>query len=1062
MEIYQLNQITKDELMEFFDDTKSNLNISFLNQVSISSFYERSLLKNNIDSVEFENTEFQEYLAAKEILRLGRVEQVIFDLTVVKELEEVHPSWINTLSFLIEFDISLLKPIFEYIFSNKQITHIEEHIKLLTKYNIEKLNIKDREIIFKMVYSFYQDSGHWMHSNEAEKLSFYYDGSLYEFIEKYIVKKGIKEGAKEITIANSFMLIAFLIENEMLTKDQKEIWKKRITQFLCKKDQHEVVLERVLFALGKYKDMQLFTLKLIDKLFEIKNDNVITNLIYALEDVNNFTAPIAIDCFLRGVKINNISARHALYKVDGKDGIKQILDKFITEKELLHEFIKHESIFRNGDEFIKNINKNIDDDIINKLKIIIIKAFSDHLWYESEKAYFIKEIALIVAKHSPDFIFELIKAGTKNNTLFALENIFLVLLEKNNVQRFIEAIKKVDNNSTWIAMQTMQKIKYSKRKDNEEIYKYGRQYLEQEYKQTEEGQSQFNSEEKKGEAKVYDDFKFRLEPEKDKYISNVFQFYIDNEKRLEPFITVDDRKRLGKLIKESIIEKFDPGKQKLTINSRSNGSTTYTTHEWISIFGSSILVAEKIKIDLTAYRQKILNYIPFAYDNHLEAIFSIISNPTKEELENVLKIYDNRSDDLVIFMPSGIIAFCKKYNIIQGIPILNFFVNSNKVSLYERESALNAIAQINEAKTYFQGIFDKYNKAGNEQELADTANTILINKFQDNDAIRWRFNELILRAFPFRRLKGFHSISQQESEISDKEFAQPLISLKDIQFKDKFLQLLIDSFVIYKKGVDYFEYVSYLWSIVIEYYKNLKELRNYEILKELDNFIFENSKQKGINWFSYQYQQLKFEYLIYIGKPQSISECIKKYNFFKEKVYLSVSTSRDLLDLVKNIVNKDLKKWIEEEGAYKLIEMYKPRKPRQFKREDLMQKTIKTQFENGLLKAGLRKEEIHIQRESQLLDDKRTDFLISYGFIGPILIEIKLINNPEITRKKTREEYKKKLIQYIEGTNSQYGIFIIFQTERANTIEKYLPLLQKLYNLEKNIEVIGLNCISNK
>src|SRR4030042_2701477 len=102
MEIYQANLLTKEELMTFFDDVKSNLNISFLQQVPLEIFYDRSLLKDNIDTIEFENTEFQEYLAAKEILRLGRAEQVIFDIAVDQELKEIFPSWFNTLGFAID------------------------------------------------------------------------------------------------------------------------------------------------------------------------------------------------------------------------------------------------------------------------------------------------------------------------------------------------------------------------------------------------------------------------------------------------------------------------------------------------------------------------------------------------------------------------------------------------------------------------------------------------------------------------------------------------------------------------------------------------------------------------------------------------------------------------------------------------------------------------------------------------------------------------------------------------------------------------------------------------
>lgn len=1055
MEIYQSNQITKDELMEFFDDTNSNLNISFLNQVSINSFYERSLLRDNIDLIEFENTEFQEYLAAKEILRLGRVEQVIFDLAIVPELEEVHPSWINTLSFVIEQDIKFLKQIFDYIFSNKDKVHIEDHIRLLTKYNIEKLSSEERISIFKMVYSFYQENGHWIDYDTAEKLSFYYDESLYEYLKKNTTNKSLSKSTKKITKANNATIVAFLIEREQLGEQEKEEWKFFLKKFLNEKDQHEVVLKRSLFALGKFKDAKLFNKRLIDKIFQTGEDTIITNLIYALEDINP-NSPIAYRVFLKGIKGNNISARHSLYKAEKSEAIKEILKVFIEDDVLLHEFLEHESIFRNDDDkLVENIEKVTDDQIIKLLKKLVLSTFDDRLWYKAEKSNFIHKIVSLIEKYSPNYIFELIKKCNKDK-LWSCKSIFAILLKKKDVEKFIIAIKKIDDGSNWIAFQVLQSIKYSQRDGNEEIYESGRKFLTNEYTQAEKRESELENDQNRKGLEIYTNFKHRLEPEKDKYIPNVFRFYIDNKEKLTDFITDEDKARLEKLIKESIFEKFDPGAQILKINKRENGSTSYTTHEWIFIFGSCIGAANELGLDVSLYRQKILNYIPFAYDNDREAIFSLIPNPTEEELNNVLSIFVNRKDDLEQFMPSSTIDFIKNYKISSGLPLLKKFVDLNTISLYERKSALTVISEIiNSDENYFKDIFERYKSSDSEdKELAEMANGILIKRFKNADAIKWRFEELISRAFPFKRPKGVHSVGRGENELDNKEFAQPLTQLKDIQYKNQFLNLLKNSLEIIAQGDDFYSYTNYIWTVVIDYFKNLKELRSYEILNDLDIFITENHKKDGINWFKYLYQQLKLEYLIYIGKPKNISDCIKQYNFFKERIYLSVATPRDLLEITNRIIQEDLKKWIEDEGAYKFIH-------KESRQEDLIQKTIQTQFENGLLKAGLRKNEIHIQRESQLLDDKRTDFLISYGFIGPILIEIKLTKNDEITNKKKREKYKKKLIQYIEGTNSQFGVFIIFQTEEKNTIESYLPILQELYKSERNIEIKGLNCIKN-
>ena len=140
MEIYQTNILKKDELMTFFDDLRSDLKASLLQQIPLEVFYDETVLKDNIDTIEFDNTEFQEYLAAKEIIRLGHPQQVIFDLSVDPELREIYPSWFNTLTFVIELDISLLKPILDFG-SHKRRGWIqdEEYHRFLTRVNLHQL-----------------------------------------------------------------------------------------------------------------------------------------------------------------------------------------------------------------------------------------------------------------------------------------------------------------------------------------------------------------------------------------------------------------------------------------------------------------------------------------------------------------------------------------------------------------------------------------------------------------------------------------------------------------------------------------------------------------------------------------------------------------------------------------------------------------------------------------------------------------------------------------------------------------------------------------------------------
>ena len=397
---------------------------------------------------------------------------------------------------------------------------------------------------------------------------------------------------------------------------------------------------------------------------------------------------------------------------------------------------------------------------------------------------------------------------------------------------------------------------------------------------------------------------------------------------------------------------------------------------------------------------------------------------------------------------------CENYKIDGAFSILKRFIERADFSIYERRRALEVAVKIRPEREYLKRIFRHYKGQTNDVfRLAEESNKHLIEKFSDETAIEWRFEQLKKRASPFVELKGVHCVSDIESELWDKKFAKPLMNIKEPKQKDKFLNLLDASFDLLKKGDNYWRYTTYLWEVVVAYFDNLKEARSYTHLRDLERYVEQHSTLEGINWFKGKLKELRRKYMDYIGKPQNITECIKQYNKLREVQYLDIATPRDLMDTVKDVVDKDLTHFVEEEGFYKVIEDVKG------KQEDLIQRTLKTQLENGLLKRGFRKNEVNIRREEQLLDNSRTDFLISYGFVGPVLIEIKRTDNKEVAVPSDRKKYKTKLLQYIKGYRAYFGLFILFQIKEEYSLEKYLPVVRNIYRDCKLIEVIGLNCL---
>ena len=119
------------------------------------------------------------------------------------------------------------------------------------------------------------------------------------------------------------------------------------------------------------------------------------------------------------------------------------------------------------------------------------------------------------------------------------------------------------------------------------------------------------------------------------------------------------------------------------------------------------------------------------------------------------------------------------------------------------------------------------------------------------------------------------------------------------------------------------------------------------------------------------------------------------------------------------------------------------------------------QIENALLRRGLRK--MDIIREPELLNSHKPDLTISYGFIGKVMIEIKPTYNSEASPKNVKTYYRKKLLDYMNGTRSTSAIFLLFQVDsKDRKLKSILPKLKKIFGIDyPRILVEGLNCVTS-
>ena len=1048
MEIYQTNIITKEELISFFDDVDSKLNISFLQQVNIKLFYERSLLKDNFDgTIQFENVEIQEYLAAKELLRLGHLEQVIFDLCIEPNIRQIFPSWLNTLKFLVDLEpkVAIYLMQLSYGIPGKQ--QDESFYKLITGVN-NKLSLLDREKLFSQVFTNYQKENKWIDSIVEYNLGKLYDNSfngiLLENIDDYINHNSCLQQC------NIARVIGSILENN--SNDYLEVWKELLLKLDYKK---EPVARDVVLALANAFDIE--SIKLVAQAFLLHdNKHIIEYIISACMKA----APndeFSVKAYIKGLKNDSIIARYGVYSITSEVAFNLFINKLIEDKDFSSKFFEDRKFSVEQDnKLIKNLSAAWSIELEQKVLELSVAILSDWGRYPSENSLLLNQILKLAQSKNINFLFLFLKALSVNGVLttdrFYIIEYICPILALNNFEEFIDFMKNIENGQE-IAVRVLQKKRFYSDEESQQVYEEGRNFFHSEYQEIEDYSKTRTIIRTNKEENLLETFRHKLEPEQGKYNPDVFSFYRRNIEKLQTNISEEELKKLKHLVEDVVLTKFDPSKVQLTIDLKEATSLSYTTDKFVPVFGECILLIEPLEIEIKKYRQKLINYIPFAYSEYLTEIFKLITNITIDEVNSIIAIYsEKRSDDLDRFQPNNFVETVKQYKIKSAIPILKKFVDNEKFDFHVRENALKVIGTIDPDEIYLCEIFEKY--AENGKKLRECANEILIKTFENNGAIQWRINELVNRAFCFVYQEGAHWSGKEEIEISGKSFARPIMQLFKPIYIDEIRTLVEAGFEIYDKGLEYHEYAQYLWKVVAAYFDNLKETKTYSHLHKLIGEVLNKySDDAGLNNFLYIFESVKQNYLEYLGKPLNFNDCIKKYNTIKAMQYINISNSHELYDVIIDLLNNDFKNWVENEGAYKFIQEAKGNQ------ETLIQKTIKTQIENLLLKKGVRN--IDIRREEQLLDDKRTDIIISYGFIQPILLELKRVDNTEICNDTARYEYRKKLIQYINGTNSAYGIFLVFQINEKCRLEEYLPKLEATYQNDANINIVGCNCVKS-
>jgi hypothetical protein len=865
MEQLQVNELPKAQFVRTIEGilTKSNLTADGL----IGKIKE--ILREEGDNIGFSHHTVQEYLAAHYVLAQANSLQFAEELTIlkVKEMVAVKPSWYGVLRFLFES-----KNGSEYV---NWILEIAEEYKenvdqnfanYLTALNPQSLKPQIVDRIFNLIYREIQAKRIWLPVWARINLGKFCSTRTYPRLKADIVEAG-SETDIFVRKGNVTSIVEELIKlnSPLLDESEKTFWKNKLIEFAIDPNPNGVLQREALSALKLFKDASV--IKHLDAAFtgdKLKRESYL-DLCSALAP----NAPETVSALVAGFKADlAIHARYGLYQLKTPESLGQLLEYFVTDAHFAKEFLDDESIFShkddNGDkELIAHIAAALKKDLtlLPKIKSAIYAIVEDGKHFHADDSPFVRALTKMASQYDVSLLQEILirvkQISPADHGVFRYSSIISSLLTPDNVIEYWSAMADIVQQRSYHVAQVIYRAR-SISKLGELAYKKAvSQGIIERIPKSKPKTVEPNKLE-------YERFYELYEPKPDKYYPEVFEFFADHYSQLKAKIKAEEIARLEKIAFEDWLEKLDPRDIKLTITRNPDGTrtSTYSITSWTAHFGSIIKAAKILNPQrLSLHRQKIIDFIPFAYSEEQQIILDTIDTIADPELEFINSTYLDKSKDVRYLRPQAysylIEKFLEKGSALPSTQrVLQSFVEDREMDSNDRAAALETLraylTSLPNGKKYLQTIFSDN---PNESKLSELANAYLITIFKDEQATLWRLEQIQRRAQPYEGVEGSHEISAIERELDDMTFASPLLNAP-ASMLPSFIRLLDYSLTL-KIESKFRSYKGYIWRIITGFLNNLPLQDRYAAYRQIATWYKHKTAVPESNWFAYNLEEIR-------------------------------------------------------------------------------------------------------------------------------------------------------------------------------------------------------------
>ncbi|MBR5651877.1 MAG: ATP-binding protein [Bacteroidales bacterium] len=1046
MEISRKDQISKDELYTILDEIKGNMAQLLVVNFDLL-YFESRILKDTNGILQFENTELQEYLAAKELCRQDNIESVLYDVAVQKDLKHIYPNWYDVIPHIsyTKDEIHTFINVIKLIVSYESSLENNSFESLLRYVDPSVCTLHQKEELFSVLLEHYLRVPAYIgwKSQTVKLMRGCYTSKCRNMLMPSFVQ------LNKIQLANVYAILEEINEEDRLDAEVSMYWTNVANVLVQDEDDEKKIAA-------------------LNLLYALKNQE---NLIRLSENYNNYTLDVkqkynevtgyrrltdkdVVDCWLDGCYERNPYAINAVLCIENTSAIIYAYGSIVENDKLREFFDPQGSLLVFFELHLKNQFDIVWKEDIES-KMLIAKVFAGYINNHSYTSHGeidagVKQI-LLEEKTGELFV------GCFDKNEWDLESFFSRFDAKLVDAELLSALDTLLNETTtkkWLVNKILASLVYKIR--NDEVKRTSASSYLTRYAETFERWDK-NSEEAKKEQEN-PQFLKAYESLSDPNVSNNAKFETafmlsknhDFIKRQDPHPLVD--------VIEKFFDEFDLDKMimKKTGENSFNLSSPLVT---IPYFVGAMYYLG-FQNQLEQHRIVLAKTLPFVCCTtnsgvrEIRDIYkSVIGNISEKEKNELVDWWQSRKDDLMNISSDDIFACIADY----GIDALSYKLEEY-INDYIKQQDLNHWLAASKAldlitKGYwnwdvkkYQGLFNAL-KDDSIESIKMQCNAIMIEKYQDETAISWRIEYVKKHV-----VKSIHddtchvrAISQEESEMtsSNPQMFRCFMNIKGNEMLNKQMFELFDFALPLCLKPDTQEYSSYLLNQIYHFFAVTNGVHSIvELRKKVEQFNTKNISYLPNNIMN------NAEMMYLKNDRISIEKSIRKYNKCIEESYLEIRNNGDLRRYF-TLIHYEVQKEIQDQGIYALVRQ-------ETLSEDFIQRELKNTIINKCCQLGL--ETVRVDREVALQDNKRTDLLIRYGLCNPIMVELKLLHNKEIQNKKQRQEYKSKLVQYTKATNACLSVFWVFNVHKRGSNEARFNDLKAEYKDLDNTMVLLTDC----